>query len=373
MPGETRPSSRPNEQHVSGSPGRGAAPLSIVEVEDAIRGLRAEDYENFEKLKSYGIAPSSRRNYGYQWKRWELWAAGRNVSALPADSQLMMAYLGERFFTHGHRPATLRAAAAAISYFHRENKETDPCDDHEVKEALSASGRMDKRKQKQADALTQRVLWEIIPIACVPRTGRGRSMERPETARRRGRVDIAIIGLMRDCLLRVSEAANAAWSHIEPDSDGSGTLWIPESKTDQEGEGDVGYISSTTMTFLDAIREDAPSDTTICGIRPNQISYRIKRAAMEAGWGDDFSGHSPRVGMAVDLARAGMELPHLMNASRWKSPTMPALYIRREVAKRNAVARYYSLPQDGPPWSQFCDGHQDTANLTLKALHCTRR
>ena len=36
--------------------------------------------------------------------------------------------------------------------------------------------------------------------------------------------------------------------------------------------------------------------------------------------------------MAQDLARAGIELPSLMTAGRWKTPVMPAHYIRNEVA-----------------------------------------
>ena len=45
--------------------------------------------------------------------------------------------------------------------------------------------------------------------------------------------------------------------------------------------------------------------------------------------------------MALDLTRAGTELPALMTAGRWASPRMPARYTRNEAAGRNAVACYY--------------------------------
>ena len=324
-----------------------ATPFEIVEFDETTDGLTTQDYENFALLKGYEIAASSRRSYLYQWGRWEKWAVHRRVKAIPANPVHVKAYLIERLLTHGHKPATLRAAAAAISYIHRESGEADPCDDDEVRATLAAAGRRAKWKQKQADALTEEVFWKIIPLACRPRVGRGGNLERPETALRRGRVDIAMIALMRDCLLRVSEVTNAVWSHIEPDPDGSGTLWLPESKTDQEGEGEVGYISSITMTFLDAIRAGAPPDASIFGIRPNQISLRIKRAAIEAGLDGKFSGHSPRVGMARDLGMVNTSLPRMMRAGRWKSPTMPARYIRMERAKRNAVAEYYNRTEAG--------------------------
>ena len=67
-------------------------------------------------------------------------------------------------------------------------------------------------------------------------------------------------------------------------------------------------------------------------------------SALPAGLEDGaaFSGHYPRVGMARDLAASGTELPALMQAGRWKSARMPALYTRNEAAGRGAVAQYYA-------------------------------
>ena len=45
--------------------------------------------------------------------------------------------------------------------------------------------------------------------------------------------------------------------------------------------------------------------------------------------------------MARDLARAGIELPSLMNAGRWRTASMPARYTRNEAAGRGAVAQLY--------------------------------
>ena len=77
------------------------------------------------------------------------------------------------------------------------------------------------------------------------------------------------------------------------------------------------------------------------GLQANQLSKRIKKAAQAAGLGDGFSGHSPRVGMAQDLVRAGVELTSLMTAGRWRTPAMPAHYTRNETASRGAVAQFY--------------------------------
>ena len=167
-------------------------------------------------------------------------------------------------------------------------------------------------------------------------------MESRKAAQSRGKADIAMISLMRDAMLRVSEAAAIKWEDIEVQADGTGRLMIRRSKTDPEGEGAIAYISCLTMKPLNAIRNGATESGSVFGLRPNQISKRIKQAARAAGMGNGFSGHSPRIGMARDLARAGTELTSLMNAGRWSTTKMPALYTRNETAGRGAVAQFYN-------------------------------
>ena len=147
---------------------------------------------------------------------------------------------------------------------------------------------------------------------------------------------------MRDGLLRRSEAAAAIWADVSREPDGSGRLLVRRSKTDPEGVGVVLYLSVQAMADLEAIRtESVDAQGRIFGLSSRQIHRRLQAAAKAAGLGDGFSGHSARVGMAQDLAASGIELPALMTAGRWSSPTMPARYTRSELAARGAVARYY--------------------------------
>ena len=197
------------------------------------------------------------------------------------------------------------------------------------------------RSQKQAEALTEEAFAVIQSNARKPRRGRGGRFESQETAICRGNLDIALISLMRDAMLRVSEAAALSWSDIASEADGTGRLLIRRSKTDAEGEGAVAFLSVTTMSSLRLIRNLAEGAASVFGLHPNQISTRIKQAAKAAGLGGSFSGHSPRVGMARDLARAGIELTSLMNAGRWRTATMPAHYTRNEAAGKGAVAQFH--------------------------------
>ena len=282
------------------------------------------------------------KNYRGQWKSFLVWTLAKGVQCLPADPEQVAAYLAERIEEHGHKPATLRAAASAIAFVHRTAGMEDPCASPEVKRTLRSATRKAGQAQKQAEALTAEGLTAIRSTACKPRRGRGGRFETQDTAKCRGNLDIALVSLMRDAMLRVSEAASLTWKDVVTEEDGTGRLLIRRSKTDAEGEGAVMFLSPQTMAALRKIRGGGEDADRIFGLRPNQISSRIKSAAKAAGLGDGFSGHSPRVGMARDLARAGIELPSLMNAGRWRSPTMPAHYTRNETAGRGAVARYHS-------------------------------
>ena len=316
--------------------------VEVPESSGRHRGLTGADVTNLNSVFEHEVAETTKLNYRVQWRRFTNWALGRGVTALPADPVQVATYLAERLERDGHRPATLRAACSAISFVHRNAELDDPCAEPEVRRTLKSATRKAGSFQKQADALTAEAFTVIETTAYTPRRGRGGRLETPESARRRGCLDMAMMSLMRDGMLRLSETSALTWADIRAEPDGTGRLLIRRSKTDQKGEGSVAFVSVPTMVLLDLIREGAADTDSVFALRPNQISKRIKLAAEAAGLGRGFSGHSPRVGMARDLVRAGIELPSLMTAGRWRSPNMPALYTRNEIAGRGAVAQYYS-------------------------------
>ena len=104
----------------------------------------------------------------------------------------------------------------------------------------------DLRKYRRKDRATPkgvagvtRELFEMIEAAA-PRPMKG---EWPELTKRRAASDLALIALMRDCLLRRSEAAAVTWGHIKIERKPGhvyGVLTIPHSKVDQYGNGEGG-------------------------------------------------------------------------------------------------------------------------------------
>ncbi len=332
---------------------RNSAParLSHEATRDVVL-LTESEAQSLSGLFGHDVTHNTIRCYRSQWRSFVAWGNERSVTAIPARPEHVAAYLAERFERLGHKPATLRVAAAAIAYVHSTCGLENPCSHPDVKRILRGATRMAGKAQKQAKGLTADALDAIAATACRPRLGKNRRQEGAQAAARRGSVDIALVRLMRDAMLRVSECAALMWSDIETVPDGSGRLLIRRSKTDPDGEGAVVFVSAPTMAALASIRNGAPSGFRVFELGPNQISLRIKKAAVAAGLGDGFSGHSPRVGMAQDLARIGVELPSLMTAGRWRSPAMPAHYTRNETASRGAVAQFYNYlraAREAPP------------------------
>ena len=308
---------------------------------DTDHGLTPEEMASLEAVFDSGISENTRISYRAQWRKFRGWSDRRGVNSAPASSFDVAFYLVERMEVHDHKPATLRSAVAAITFVHRTLGLPDPCADESVRRTLRGVTRLMGMAQKQAEPMTEEAFAMVRATACIPRTGPSGRTESREAAMKRGLMDIAVIGLMRDCLLRISEAASVTWADLKLMPDGTGRLLIPRSKTDQSAEGQVCFVSVQTVSMLKAIRGDSNPSDRIVDVKAAQIARRIRRSAMEAGLGEGYSGHSPRVGMSLDLAERGAELPELMQAGRWKSPEMVSRYIRNQVAARGAVARYY--------------------------------
>ena len=274
------------------------------------------------------------------------WTEARGAVALPVTSELAAAFLAE-LAEEGLSVATLRLQKAALAKVHRSAGHQDPTDNEGVKRVMAGIARANGRPQRQAKPLTAEALAAVKATANAPRQHQGR-VRRGESARdaeRRGRVDVALLSVLRDGLLRRSEAAELRWGDVELQEDGVALLHIRRSKTAPEAEGAVLYIGEEATQALQAIMpEDAgvvDPAAPVFGLSASQIGRRIDAAAKAAGLGEGFTGHSGRVGMAQDLAASGVELPELMTAGRWKSSRMPARYTERQTAGRGAVARYY--------------------------------
>ena len=188
--------------------------------------VRREHAERIEAAAAEVLSANTRRAYATAWRAWSGWCASEDVEPLPAQPVLVAAYLAERAEA-GAGISTLRTAVAAIAHEHTSRGAPSPATHPGVRRVLRGLTRRQAaagRTSRQAAALTDEALTAIRSTAHRPRTGPGGRAESAAYARRRGDMDVAIITVMRDALLRRSEAAALTWADVERRPDGTGRL-----------------------------------------------------------------------------------------------------------------------------------------------------
>lgn len=284
-------------------------------------------------LMQQSNAFNTRRVYASALRGFDDWRKDRVVE----DSGIAdyLAHLQES----GKAVATARIALAAIR--HRARQESEPRPDGVLTaKVLAGYGRAEANRGRgqvagvtweQADAMT----------ALAAQGGRLRDLR-----------DAALIAVMSDGLLRISEAAALGVADVNPARDGAGTLLLAQSKTDQQAEGTILHLRAVTLRRVSAWTEAAGIDSgplfrrirkggrvEATALTAKSIRAIIQRWAKVAGVTGRVSGHSLRVGAAQSLVSAGATLPELQQAGRWLSPNMPAHYARGQLAGQGAVAR----------------------------------
>ena len=244
----------------------------------------------------------TRDSYTNQWNLFVSWSQASGRRSLPASPQDVAAYLEDRSET-GARPSTLRVVAAVIARNHKDAGFDVPVQHDIARTVLDELTRDDAPGPTRALPLDLDCYLAIRMTAHKPRWGRGGRLERTANARRRGALDVAMIGLMRDARLRVSEAAELTWGDVERVHGGSGRVRVV-------GVEETSYreVSADTMKLLLPIRRGAGDDESVLGMRPNQIAARIGAAAKQAGLSEGYSGDSPRLGMIKDMETLGVHL-----------------------------------------------------------------
>ena len=302
--------------------------------------LAASDAERVRRALAASLAENTRRAYLGHWQAFSAWCAEHGYSPAPAPAETVAAHLASLAETVS--ASTLKVRRAAVGAAHRAAGMDDPAGSELVRKTLAGLVRERAAPQRQARALGLAELAAIKATACQPRRGRqsGRT-ESKERARARGRADVALCAVLFYAGLRRSEAAALAWGDVELEADGSGLLWLRRSKTDPEAEGSARYLPRAAMEALEAMRpEGAGPEASVFGLSGRQLARRVEAAAIAAGLGSGFSGHSGRTGLAAELSRAGASTHEIAAAGGWKSAGMVIRYTRRETAKRGAVAKY---------------------------------
>ena len=310
---------------------------------DAVQKLRAGLHDARGTM-----APETVRAMRRGFEAFSAWCDQMRYIALPAAAAIVAAYVDELVET-GRKPAGIKQSVWAIGAVHRLGSQPDPTKAEVVRQALKRMARQLGTRQQQATPVNSYEVRRILETAG----------SRPIDQR-----DVALLVVMRDLLARRSEAVALDVADISYDPDGSGTVMIRRSKTDQTGEGRELYLSPPAVAQLrrwinaagltegPVFRAVDKAGRTGDRLQAAEVARIIKRLARKAGLPEaavaSMSGHSCRVGMAQDLVAAGADVTGLMQAGRWKSMQMPARYSERLEAKRGVVAQLqHKLNQAG--------------------------
>ncbi len=268
------------------------------------------------------------------WRLFVDWCEKQVTSPLPASPETLAAFIDA--MAQRHAVASIRRYVSTVSTAHRAVNVSNPCDSEIVKLALKRAARKNGVKQNQAAPVN----WAHIESALAT-LGDGLLDCR----------DKALLCVGYDALLRRSEIAAILIEHITFHEDGTGTLFIPKSKSDQYGEGAERPLAKLTITYVRAWIKRAGIDSGAllrgigrgCHIKnplsTGGVGRAIQRVMKTIGHTDNVSGHSLRVGMTQDLTAAGVSLPAIMQSGGWKSPRMPARYASQLHSQRGAVAQ----------------------------------
>lgn len=298
----------------------------IEEVRELLRGARAE---------------STRRLYGRCLAAFTEWCAARDATAMPAQPQLVKAYLA-LLRRRGLAPTTINTHLAAIAHAHRHAG--IGFDTSLYEGVLDGVRRLNKRKPKKAKPATRDVLETAL-------SDLGNDL--------RGLRDRAIILLGFWAARRRSELAgldatseltDGATGHIEFTREGL-IIRLNVSKTNQEGGAESYAVPyGCEPCAVEAVKAWIGASGITDGALFRQINRHGKvggrisghsiNAIVKARLGDDFSGHALRRGFLVDAANSGLDVLALARQSGHASVNMVREYVKEaELFKANPAAQ----------------------------------
>ena len=290
------------------------------------------------ELIEKSFAENTIRNRRHALQKFDEWLQGKQIT-----DGLLAEYI-THLFDLGKAPGTISIVVSAVKWLLKHRNNGTSVDLPITSATLSGIRREGRdRGRGQRNGLT----WKEVERICAVQEADGTL---------RGIRNSAILRVMSDGLLRISEVTELRISDIEDN-----TLRLRFSKTDQEGSGEHLYLCEDTRQIVgkwlerselaegylfrrmtargDNLYRDKqtgePSNLTDDGVR-----RIIKSCAARVGLTEKVSGHSLRIGTTVSLAQRGASLVDIQVAGRWKDPGMPAHYARAQFAERGAIARF---------------------------------
>ena len=317
-------------------------------VESATAPERAleQQLERYVRAAQGAFSTNTERAVKSDLGIYAVWCAERGRKALPASAETVAGFVDA--MAESRAPATVRRYVVSIAVAHQAIGRGKTLASPLVRLALQRMHRCKGRRQDQARGLTWPLRQRLLEAAG----------DRLIDAR-----NCALLAVAYDAMLRRSELVALQVPDLLEEMQGDATLLVRRSKTDGEGRGEVLYLAPDTVRLVRAwLDRSGVADGRLFRsvgkggrlgerLHPSQVPRILKAMARVAGLPasvvEGLSGHSARVGAAQDMIAAGIELPAILQAGRWKSTAMVNRYGERLLARRGGAAQLARLQKRG--------------------------
>jgi len=274
------------------------------------------------------FAKNTIRAYRSDFVQYQNWCLQNNQESIPATAETMANYVD--YLSETNKSATIRRRINSLGTVLKLSKNNDPTKQPEVILALKRMHRKIGRAQEQAAPLIKGLLSQLLNN-CDNRTMGIRNQ--------------VLLRLGYETMRRRSELCAFKFEDIDRAPNGNPIIRLNFSKTDQFGTGKVLPISEELLTLIEKWEGIVCNEGYILrsinkhghiGISLNPASISTILKTLQEGLKSEsnqqpLSGHSFRVGAALDLLAQGEPLEKIMLRGGWQPDSTAMKYLRNWV------------------------------------------
>jgi integrase len=271
------------------------------------------------------FAENTIRAYRSDFMQYQTWCFENSLVPIPATAYIMAMYVD--YLSKNNKSATIRRRINSLGTVLKLSKNNDPTKEPEVILALKRMHRRIGRAQEQATPLTKNLLNQLLDNC-----------------------DNSNMGIRNQVLLRLgyetmrrrSELCAFKFQDVDCAPNGKPIIKLNFSKTDQFGTGKVLPISEELLTLIEKWEGIVFNEGYILrsinkhghigdSLNPASISTILKALQKDLAVDSDeqpLSGHSFRVGAALDLLEQGEPLEKIMLKGGWQTDSTAMKYLR---------------------------------------------
>ena len=275
------------------------------------------------------FAKNTIRAYRSDFIQYQAWCSHNNIDSIPATANAMAQYVD--YLATVKKSATIRRRINSLGTVLKLSKHYNPTNQPEVILAIKRMHRKIGRAQQQATPLTKPLLNQLL-----------------------SNCDNSVRGLRNQVLLRLgyetmrrrSELCAFKFEDIDSAPNGKPIIKLNFSKTDQYGAGKVLTIGEELINLLEQWKGLVGNQGYILrsinrhghignNLNPSSISTILKKLQQglkTVSNQQPLSGHSFRVGAALDLLEQGEPLEKIMLRGGWQTDSTAMKYLRNWIS-----------------------------------------